>query len=188
MDKGARLVVERLDACAAWEHLLLQEDREAAARLRGERRMGEFLAWRSLLRRELGPVGIGYAPSGAPQLANGGFLSVSHCERYVALCIADGPCGVDVESLERNFGRVVGRYASADELALSDDPRLYAALWCAKETLYKYAGREGLDFVRDLCIVRIDFEAGVMEGSVCGGTPVAIRFRTFDGHLVAWTG
>ena len=33
---------------------------------------------------------------------------MSHCERYVALCIADGPCGVDVEWLGRNFGRVVG--------------------------------------------------------------------------------
>lgn len=187
MDKRLRVLVERIDACAAWSHLLTAEDLRSAAALSGERRRREFLAWRSLVRRELGPVDIGYAPSGAPRLACGG-LSVSHCDVYVAVYLADGPCGVDVERLNRNFRRVIPRYATPQEAALCDDPRLDAALWCAKEALYKYAGRKGLDLRRDLLIERVDFTQGRMSGRICGGEAIPIGLRTFDGHLLVWVG
>lgn len=188
MDNRVRLFVERVDACAAWERLLTEEDLKAAASLCAGRRRQEFLAWRSLVRRELGAVGIGYASTGAPQLADGGGLSVSHCNQYVAVCLADGPCGVDVECLDRNFSRIASRYASAGELALDDDPRLPAALWCAKEALYKFAGRTGLDLRHDLHIAEVDFARGRMTGRICGGKSVTVRFRTFDCHLLAWVG
>lgn len=187
MDNRVRLLVERIEACAGWEHLLTAED-HAAAVLRGAgARRREFMAWRALVRRERGAVGIGYAPTGAPQLA-GGSLSVSHSRDYVVVCLGDGPCGVDVERLDRNFSRCLSRYATAAERTLSDDPLLPAALWCAKEALYKYAGRTGLNLRRDLRIERIDFARGCMTGRICGGEPLTIRFRAFDGHMLAWVG
>ena len=188
MADSLRLIVERIDACTALHPLLTQQDRAAAADLRPERRRAEFLAWRALVRREAGAVGIGYAPWGAPQLDDGRRLSVAHCDRYVAVLIADGPCGVDIERLDRAFGRAAERYAAPHELALSADPRLPAALWCGKEALYKFAGRRGIRLKRDLAIGAVDFEAGRMTGSVCGSVAITIRFRIFDGHLLAWVG
>lgn len=66
----------------------------------------------------------------------------------------------------RDFGRVSSRYITAEERRLSDNLRFEAAVWCAKETLYKLAQREGLDFRRDICITAVDFEAGRIVGRV----------------------
>ena len=104
------------------------------------------------MRRELGrDVRIGYAATGAPQLPDGqAHISVSHCPGRVAVLLAGGRCAVDIEPATRNFERAAPRYLTPDERMLSADPAWLAVAWCAKEALYKYAGRPGLDLLRDL--------------------------------------
>ena len=76
---------------------------------------------------------------------------------------------------------------TAGERALSDDGRLGALLWCAKETLYKLARRRGLDLLRDLAIERIDFAAGEVVGRVRGGEPIPMRLELREGLIVVHT-
>ncbi len=146
-----RLIVEPPMAereAAAWT---TPEERAAAAAFAPARRR-EFLAWRAVVRRELGrDVRIGYAATGAPQLPDGqAHISVSHCPGRVAVLLAGGRCAVDIEPAARNFERAAPRYLTPDERMLSADPAWLAVAWCAKEALYKYAGRPSLDLLRDL--------------------------------------
>ena len=73
--------------------------------------------------------------------------------------ISDRPCAVDIESETRRFTRAAAHFLTPAEAALGDDPRVAGVVWCAKETLYKLARRRGLDLLRDLAIIRIDFGA-----------------------------
>ncbi|MEI3528622.1 MAG: 4'-phosphopantetheinyl transferase superfamily protein [Alistipes sp.] len=170
---------------AAWA---TAEERAAAAAFGSERRRREYLTWRALVRRELGrDVRIAYDAVGAPVLENRPeYLSVSHCNGRVAVCLSLRRCAVDIEPVTRNFGRVLSRYMTPEEQALADDPLLPAAVWCAKETLYKYVGRRELDLLRDLRITEADLAAGCLAGRIAGGAPVAMRLLCRDGYLATF--
>ena len=68
-----------------------------------------------------------------------------------AVAIDSGRCGVDIEALDRDFSKGVRRILSARELSLSGSDHWPAAAWCAKEAMYKYYGRRGVDMAREWC-------------------------------------
>lgn len=158
-------------------------------------RQSEWLSWRAIVRRELcrasggspGEISIGYDGFGAPAVEGRAVhAAVSHCRGSVAVCLSDAPCAVDVESLDRNFNRVVSRYMTPAEQALSDDPRWPAIVWSAKETLYKYARRRELDWLSDLRVGQADFPAGSLVGQIAGGPPLLLRFLFLAGRVIVF--
>ena len=150
------------------------------------RRRREYLTWRATVRQELGrDVAIGYDASGAPKVDRSGvFISVSHSKNLVAVCIGNARCAVDTEPLDRNFGRVQSRYMSEDESLLSDDGRLAAAVWCAKEALYKLGGRVGTDFLYDIAVTHVDFAAGRICGTIHGSRVVELAMTCADDNII----
>ena len=151
------------------------------------RRRAEYLAWRAVVRRELGrSVGISYAPNGAPRVDCGVHIGVSHSQRLVAVVIGGSPCAVDTEPLDRGFGRVRRRYLAEAESALCDDERLPAAVWCAKETLYKLAGRPDTDFLRDIAVTAVDFAAGTIRGTIHGTPEIEMSIEFLDDNIIVY--
>lgn len=164
-------------------------ERAAAQEFLRERRRREFLTWRAIVRRELGPeVQLAYNEAGAPVVVGRDdvHIGVSHCRDRVAVCISDAPCAVDIEPQRRDFSRAVPRYMSSAEQTLSDDPLLPAVVWCAKETLYKYAGRPGLDLLHDLQVDAVDLEGGTVVGRIGDGEPLRLSIRRDDGFVAVY--
>lgn len=137
-------------------------DVASASRFQNERRRTEHLAWRRVVRRELGRgVEIGYNEVGAPTLnLENMHLSVAHGAGRVAVVISDKRVGIDIESLERDFTSVSSRYMSAEEQALSTHKEWGAMVWCAKEALYKLYGERGLDLKHGIVLTDYDPEKG----------------------------
>lgn len=185
-----------------------EDDLHAVAAFVSEHRRREYLAWRALLYGYLGrSARVEYDASGAPRLASHTDLhiSVSHCRDMVAVALSDRICGVDMERLDRDFTKAAPRFLSARERALSQDPRLAAAVWCAKECLYKMYRRRGVDLLRDLKVESVDFAHGTIRGLVAAAaaagpsdaegngaagvveSAVAVDMRmtfTPDGHII----
>ena len=176
-------------------------DELAAAAAFPPARQSEWLSWRAVVRRELcrqlgcrpDDVAIGYNDVGAPAVellwdgaVRGVHVAVSHCKGSIAVGLSDAPCAVDVESLDRNFGRVASRCMTPAEQTLSDDPRWPAVVWSAKETLYKYAGRRELDLLGDLRIEQADFAAGRLVGRIRGGEALQLHFLFFAGRVIVF--
>lgn len=157
-----------------------------AASCGSERRRAEFLTWRALVRRNLGAdVRIGYNEVGAPVLLNRAeHISVSHCTGRIAVCLSSEPCAVDVEPQSRDFSRAVGRYMTSAERALSDDPLWPGIVWCAKEALYKYAGRRNLRFTTDLRVCEAGLAAGTLRGRIENGEPVGLSVSLDEGFIL----
>lgn len=111
--------------------------------------MSKVIAW-----EERG-LRIDYSDNGAPTV-EGGYISISHGGGYVALLFSDKPCGVDIEPISRNAGRLSRKFATPHELdittsAFAQNPALL--IWCAKEALYKRVGVPDTDFIADLNIL-----------------------------------
>ena len=176
LGEGAALVaIDRIAPLEELEAEASEDELPSVAGFSSSSRRAERLSWRIMLRRVVGRgVTIEYSSQGAPLLSEEvvvnnyhyKYISVSHCHDMVAVMLSQQPCGVDIEQMGRDFGRVSSRYITAEERRLSDNPRFEAAVWCAKEALYKLAQREGLDFRRDISITAVDFEAGRIVGRV----------------------
>ena len=189
--RDVRVCIEPLPAHDSLGTLLVTPDeRTAVCGFGSERRRAEYLMWRHMVRRELGAdTEIGYDAVGAPLLTNRTeHIGVSHSSQYAAVIISDRRCAIDIESLARNFLHISSRYISPSERLLSDDPRLPAALWCAKETLYKYSGLRELDLLNDICIEKVDFGRKIIVGRICGGDATELRMMEYHGHLVVYIG
>ncbi len=183
---NSQLIVSELltdEQTAAWT---TEQDRREAAAFASARRRAELLTWRAMVRRAIGrEVSIGYNPIGAPILHDSPLrISVSHCTDRVAVCICENPCGVDIERADRNFLRALPRYLSDEEQGLCADPRWPGVAWCAKETLYKYAGEQGLDLLEDLHLLSVDLATGTLTGQIKNGEPIRLSVDLDDQHLL----
>ena len=190
-----RLIIRRLsdntdgDGWLAGIRSWLTAEELAAAENFAPRRRRDFLTWRAAVRQELGrDVEISYDASGAPLLGGGLHIGVSHSANIAVVIVGDAPCAVDTEPLTRNFERVRRRYMTESEAVLSDDGRLPAAVWCAKEALYKLGGGCGCDFLRDIVVTEVDFAAGRICGTVCGSAPVVLKMEIFEDNIIVFNG
>ena len=176
-----------------------EEELRSVEGISSHSRRAERLAWRILLRKmaekgaEKDTILIKYTPQGAPVLARGiviedshyTHISVSHCRDKVAVMLSLRPCGIDIEQLARDFGRVSTRYITPDERALCQYEEFEAIAWCAKEALYKLAQIEGLDFRRDIIIEAIDLAAGTIVGRAGELQSVTMQILRTDSEHVA---
>ena len=99
-------------------------------RVSAEKRRQERFASRVLLKELLGEeVRVDYHSTGAPFLACVPlYISISHTKDYVAVILDKRPTGIDIEH-------------EVEHLLIH---------WCAKETLFKIIGQEGVDFQKHL--------------------------------------
>lgn len=180
---------------------LTETEKAEAELLSPERRRAEWSAWRAIARRTLGPVGIGYEPSGAPVLTSSSefrpdinHVSVSHTADAVAVLFSPHKCAVDIEKAGRRFDRAASRYISSAERMLPEARSRYfeGIMWCVKESAYKYARKNALDFIRDIRVESLKFRTdgsgiyGEAACRVCGDRLSGANFRLADGLIIAW--
>lgn len=171
---------------ACCDALITAADVASASRFQNERRRGEHLAWRRIVRRELGGnVIIDYNAVGAPIVDSPHtHISVAHGGGYVAVAIADRSVGIDIESSERNFERAKARYMSDDELALGDDALWPAMAWTAKEALYKLYGHRGIDLRDDIRLTTFDHEARRIVARLGNEATALVDISTTEDNMV----
>ncbi len=106
--------------------------------------------------RELWGCKIIRLESGRPLLENGvREISISHTGDILAIMDSSERCGVDIEKRNRRSEHIARKFATHSEIEICnsvfpENPTLL--IWCAKEALYKYMSREGVDFIKDMQI------------------------------------
>lgn len=184
------VLVARMPQLEELEALATAEELQSVASFCSCSRRRERLAWRALLRESLGEqVEVRYQESGAPIILNSPYkyISVSHSRTHVAIALSHTPCGVDIESLDRDFSKVESRYLCDEERVLSCEEWWSAAVWCAKETLYKVAQPEGVDLLSGLRIESLDSAASVIEARVMQGEPIRLGLKFVEDQMLVYT-
>jgi 4'-phosphopantetheinyl transferase len=103
--------------------------------------------------------------SGKPILLKSEYnISLSHCEGYVAAIHAKVPVGIDVERVSGRVQKIKNYFLRDEEIELlGEENEALILAWSAKESIYKWYGKQNLGYKSQLCIQSIDFEDQVME-------------------------
>lgn len=182
-----RLFIEEIPPVyACCDRLVTAQDVASASRFQNDKRRREHLAWRRIVRQELGTnIAIDYNAVGAPTVdAPNTYISVSHGADMVAVAIADESVGVDIEALDRNFDRVKSRYMSDMESAISDHKDWAAMVWSAKEAIYKLYGRREVDLMDDIHITAYNPEIMELSATVGKVDNIVVKISFIEGRTV----
>jgi phosphopantetheinyl transferase len=180
-----------------FSRLALPANRRLPAKLRNTGRVREWLAVRALLKELLGEeTCIAYHPGGAPYLPDRNLhIGISHTRGYAAVILSERhPVGIDIEYPNERALRVRRRFMNPEEEAMIDPAHEAEHLllcWCAKETLYKLAGRSGTDPLRHLHLSPFAFGASgsltATETRSPGGASYALDYM-FNGYFaMTWS-
>lgn len=169
--------------------LITASDVASASRFQNDKRRREHLAWRRVVRNELGRgVVIDYNEVGAPVVdIPNTHISVAHGGERVAVAIADERVGVDIENLDRNYERVKSRFMSPAEEALSDMEEWPAMVWTAKEAIYKLYGKREVDLTEDIHIIGLNTETMTLSAEVRDTKGIVVEVRIIDNNVVVAT-
>lgn len=169
--------------------LITASDVASASRFQNDKRRREHLAWRRVVRNELGRgVVIDYNEVGAPIVDTPNtHISVAHGGERVAVAIADERVGVDIENLDRNYERVKSRFMSPAEEALSDMEEWPAMVWTAKEAIYKLYGKREVDLTEDIHIIGLNTETMTLSAEVRDTKGIVVEVRIIDNNVVVAT-
>lgn len=184
------VLVARMPQLEELEALATAEELQSVASFCSCSRRRERLAWRALLRESQGEqVEVRYQESGAPIILNSPYkyISVSHSRTHVAIALSHTPCGVDIESLDRDFSKAESRYMRDEERTLCHEEWWSAVVWCAKETLYKVAQPEGVDLLSGLRVESLDSAASVIEARVLDGEPIRLGLKFVEDQMLVYT-
>jgi len=91
-----------------------------------------------------------------PRIENNQYhFSISHSWPYVAVAVnSKEDTGIDIQTIRQGIQNIQHKFLSASEQQLfNNDTTLLTLAWSAKEAVYKWNGKRGIEFIEDLPIV-----------------------------------
>lgn len=126
--------------------------------IKNEKRRMEFLAGRFLLKhlKEDFPL-LSIRPDihDKPRIDNNDYyFSISHSWPYVAVVVSPYvEAGIDIQCWHPRMEKLQNKFLSQTEQGfVYNDPKLITLAWSAKEAVYKWQGRRGVEFIDHLPI------------------------------------
>lgn len=178
---------------------LKQHELDIISSLNNGKRLLHWLSTRLLLRKMLNTseyIDCQFDEDGKPYLVNLDYhISLSHSYDYAAVMISKNHAvGVDIELIKHKIKTIKHKFLSDVELAqkqMGDNiDGLYVA-WCAKEAIYKWHGKKGLEFKQHIHIRPFKLKN---KGSLTaivelpnGTRELGINyFKTEDGYMLGY--
>lgn len=163
------------------------------------KRLLQWLSTRLLLRKMLNTsdyIDCRMDEHGKPYLVNSPYhISLSHSYEYAAVMIGKNrSVGIDIELIKPKIHRIQHKFLSPPELAqhgVKDNTDALYVCWCVKEAVYKWYGKKGLEFRKDIHIqpfhlqdegeltVVVDLPEGTQVVTVC-------YFNTITGYMLGY--
>ncbi len=173
------------------------DEMEEISFIQSESQRKQRLAVRALLNALLNEkVYLSHHDNGKPYLENNPVnISITHTEKYVAVILHDEEdCGIDIESLDRDFSAVEKKALSEDEiddLEVEKRNEQLAIYWCAKEAVFKLLSRYSVDFAEQIEIERFHPRGeGELEATFIDKNgdedEFDLEYMTFDRHVLVW--
>ncbi|SFG60709.1 4'-phosphopantetheinyl transferase family protein [Pedobacter insulae] len=178
---------------------LKQHELDVIASLSNGKRALHWLSTRLLLRTMLNTaeyIDCQMDDHGKPYLVNSETqISLSHSYDYAAVIISKNKkVGVDIELIKHKIKSIKHKFLSDVELAqkqIGDNTNGLYVSWCAKEAIYKWNGRKGLEFKQHIHIKPFKLkDEGILQAVVElpeGTKALDVNyFKTDDGYMLGY--
>jgi phosphopantetheinyl transferase len=119
-------------------------------------------------------------------------FSISHCGDYAAVIVSkEYRVGVDVELVNDKIEKIIHKFLSKQEKKLlhTDAINKTATLfWSIKESVYKWKGSGGVDFIKHINIQSIEEkqDEGVVHCLFNNEIPLQIHYLHFNNNFLTW--
>lgn len=135
-----------------------------------------------------------YDDFGKPHLNNGKYISITHSHEFTGIMVSNKiEVGVDIEKRRDKILRIAHKFTPLEEYhTVANDEALIRKLtivWCAKESIYKLFGKQGLLFLHHINVADFNFDDGKTTAKVnfMGKTfTYKIQFLEFEGFTAAF--
>jgi len=102
-----------------------------------------------------------------------------------------GEIGIDIESVNRDFGKVEKRYMSDQELRQTNgNQTLQCLYWCAKEAVFKLVKEDGIEFRQQIHIMPFNYleESKFSVHFIAEKKDITFQlyFLTFSDQIMVW--
>jgi phosphopantetheinyl transferase len=143
---------------------------------------------------------IEIADTRKPFLPNEEFhFSISHCGDYAAVIVSkDHRVGIDIELVTTKVEKVKHKFLRVEELELvngqcsmvNGELQLLTLFWCCKEAVFKWYGKEGVDFKGDIHLkpIELNYGEGIINCEFIKEEQASLQthYKFFDGLCLAW--
>jgi len=178
---------------------LKQHELDVIESLSAGKRALHWLSTRVLLRTMLNTadyIDCQMDEHGKPYLVNSDtHISLSHSYDYASVIVSkDKKVGVDIELIKMKIKSIKHKFLSDVELAqkqIGDNTNGLYVCWCAKEAIYKWHGKKGLEFKQHIHIKPFKLkDEGSLQAIVElpeGTKELAVNyFKTTDGYMLGY--
>lgn len=178
---------------------LKQHELDVITSLSAGKRALHWLSTRVLLRTMLNTadyIDCQMDEHGKPYLVNSDtHISLSHSYDYASVIISkDKKVGVDIELIKMKIKSIKHKFLSDVELAqkqIGDNTNGLYVCWCAKEAIYKWHGKKGLEFKQHIHIKPFKLkDEGFLQAIVElpeGTKDLTVNyFKTIDGYMLGY--
>ncbi|KEQ29337.1 4'-phosphopantetheinyl transferase family protein [Pedobacter antarcticus] len=176
---------------------LKQHELDFIASLNKGKRLLHWLSTRLLLRTLLNTsayIDVRMDDHGKPFLSDSSFhISLSHSYDYAAVMIGrTRSVGVDIEMIKPKIQSIKQKFLSLTELGeLNLETNSLYISWCAKEAIYKWYGKKGLEFRKHIRLLPfIPSDQGELQAIVTlpeGPKILKVSyFKTQDGYMTGY--
>ncbi|WP_316792963.1 4'-phosphopantetheinyl transferase family protein [Pedobacter frigoris] len=178
---------------------LKQHELDFISSLNNGKRLLHWLSTRVLLRTMLNTaeyIDCRMDEHGKPYLPDLDYhISLSHSYDYASVIIGKvKKVGVDIELIKHKIKSIRHKFLSDSELAqkqIGDNINGLYICWCAKEAIYKWNGRKGLEFKQDIHIKPFKLkDSGSLNALVDlpeGTQELTVNyFKTNDGYMLGY--
>ncbi len=131
-------------------------EQERFFEFKSDKRKKEFVATRILKHQLFSFQEIKYEAHGAPYFDDDNYISISHAPNLVGIaCNSSYQIGFDIELIKPKITTIYHKFVTELEETFIDVKNIIelTATWSLKETLYKLAGRNLLDFKKELILL-----------------------------------
>ena len=124
----------------------------------------ENIATNIVLKKIDPKIKLSYNKYNAPIISNGKNISISHSKKFLGIIISNKNVGIDLEEISDKALNVSSKFMNKTNSLTKEVATL---IWSAKETIYKYHQKGGLDFKKDMKINPFILkEKGILSGSL----------------------
>ena len=119
-------------------------------------------------------------------------FSISHCGDYAAVVVSKAyRVGVDVELVNDKVEKIIHKFLSRQEKKLLQADavnKTATLLWSVKESVYKWKGSGGVDFIKHINIKSIEEkqDEGVVHCIFNKEIPLQIHYLYFNNNFLTW--
>ena len=129
----------------------------------------QILAVHQILKhRNIPSQDLFYNDYGAPFLTNGLYISISHSEFFVAVCLSKEKVGIDLQIIHEKIFKVSNKFINDLEKKLTEKKNLekLTQLWTIKEAAYKYFAVGQLSLKNDIIVTQLGDDSNLEINSL----------------------